>query len=155
LTYWPHPDGASIGHRLARLQQRDGLFARSAGQPDEYVHVAATAVALRGMVAWMEQSNVGNSQNDRTKDHFAVIRRCIDRAWEGLARAWRDHCETTLATGEPSGTDLSWAIALWQLGECDEARYRLPVARIARSLKSSDATLLADDVSRLALTLAA
>jgi hypothetical protein len=48
-----------------------------------------------------------------------------------------------------------WAIVLWQLGDCDDARTHLPIAEMRRSLTSRSTALVAEDLSRLALTMAA
>ncbi len=145
ITYWPSPDGTALAHRLVRMQRRDGVFCGGASA-DSGARVAATAVALRGLIDWVTQHNDQRATGGND-DRLAIIRKAIARAWEALAREWRD------ARTRGKCDEAVWAIALWQLGDCDDARKHLPIDEIRRNVIASSAALLADDLTRLAITL--
>jgi hypothetical protein len=140
LAYWPHPDGAALAQKLVRLQRRDGLFGHGLARDTDVI--AASAIALRGLIDWA-------SQFPPDDNRLALVRQSIDRAWRAIA------AQSTDAKDEREWNEVTWAIVLWQLGECDEARARLPIRQIRSRITSASAALLADDLSRLALTMAA
>jgi hypothetical protein len=144
LTYWPHPHGAGLAHRLVRMQRRDGAFGGGL-EPSADATLAATAAALRGLIDWLAQHN----HSGRNDDRLALIRNSIDRAWRALATA----CATARASDQ--WDHVAWAIVLWQLGDCEDARLHLPIDRIRRQIEDSSAAPIADDLTRLALTMAA
>jgi hypothetical protein len=144
LTYWPHPHGAGIAHRLVRIQRRDGSFV-SGTESSADATLAVTATALRGLIDWLAQ----HDHSGRNDDRLALIRNSIDRAWHALAAAF------ATARASDQWDHVAWAIVLWQLGDCDDARLNLPIDRIRREIEDSSAAPIADDLTRLALTMAA
>jgi hypothetical protein len=143
IAYRPHPLATTFAHRLARMQQQDGLFGTGSAA------VAATAVALRGLVDWLNEQVDGES-----REGDAVIRETIARAWKGLARRWTGSWRRT-GTKTMTADDACWAVVLWQLGNVPHASAHLPITEIRRALARSSSVLRTDDLSRLALTMAA
>jgi len=153
LDYASHPHGAHLAHAplahaplahtplahaLLRLQRREGLFGPE--QVPAETLIAASAVALRGLIDWSERFA---EQDERA----AIFRGAIQRGWCALSAAF---VAGTLQ--RRAWDDVAWAIVLWQLAECPEAHQRLPIAAIRRRLTSEPAALTAsDDLTRLAL----
>ena len=140
LAYWPVPDGADLAHRLLRLQRRDGLFGphsvSNAGQL-----IGASAVALRGLIEW-------SAAFDHREGERLLLERSIVRGLRALASVW--------SGATPGGASLvPWAIVLWQLGDSSEALATIPMESIRKAVAAADQDLLHDDLTRLALTMAA
>ncbi|HVP73689.1 MAG TPA: hypothetical protein VMS30_08120 [Phycisphaerales bacterium] len=131
LAYWPVPDGSELAHRLMRLQHRDGLFA---GQ------IGASAVALRGLIEW-------SGGFDQREDECLLLERSVERGVRALAAAWS-------GAALDSESLAQWAIVLWQLGDSSEVLAPL-LQSIRKAVAASDPHLLCDDLTRLALTMAA
>ncbi len=140
LAYWPVPEGADLAHRLLRLQPRDGLFGPPHSMPNAAPIIAASAVALRGLIEW-------NGAFEHREDERPLLERSIDRGLRALASVW---------SGAATSRELvPWAIVLWQLGDSEQALATLPAKWIRSAVAAADPGLLHDDLTRLALTMAA
>ena len=141
LAYWPVPEGIEFSHQLFRLQRRDGLFGPAHSNPSDGWIVAASAVALRGMSEW-------SAAFEHREDERLLLERSIARGLGAIASVW-----SCAATG---GESLApWAIVLWQLGDNEQALAILPLRSIRNAIATADPDLLRDDLTRLALTMAA
>lgn len=141
LAYWSVPDGSDLAHQLLRLQRRDGSFGQRHAVADSQHLIEGSAVALRALIEWLDAF-------DHREDERSLLEQSIERGLLALKREWRQR-----ETGDSN--DLAWAIVLWQMGDEDRARERLPMTAIRKRLSSVSPALLADDLTRLALTMAA
>lgn len=141
LAYAPVPEGSDLAHRLIRLQRRDGLFGPPHSISGPQHLIAGTAVALRGMIDWRHQFQ-------HRDDESALLDQCIDRALDAIA--WLFHADADAEVDE-----AALAVALWQLGDCERAGARLPMAKIRLRITQAAPEFLRDDLPRLALTMAA
>jgi len=137
LTYGPSEAAAGLAERLLGLQRRDGLFGAGAD-----ASVAASAVALRGLLDWRQQRKDAGSAPDHRLE--GAIRRGI----EALAAVVARRCTSPL-----DRVDLE--VVLWQLGRIKAFRRAVPVVEIAPSPIGPDGRGRGDDLTRFATAAAA
>src|SRR5690606_19629896 len=116
LTYGPSPVANHLARRLLAMQRRDGLFGYGS-EPTNELLLAATAAALRGMLAWVEQHRAM---------HQAVpvwVENTINLGLDALAAKFNEK-PNMIADA------VGWAIVLWQLGDQEAFRSRVPVAEL-------------------------
>lgn len=140
LAYWAVPEGCDLAHRLLRLQQRDGTFSCPSANLDWSAKIAATSVALRGLADW----RMGFSHHPA---ELAMLDQAIERACTALA--------SLITTNFEGMGDALRALVLWQLADCNQACASLPLRDMHNRLAKADSDFLRDDLSRLALTMAA
>ena len=137
LTYGPSEMTARLVKRLLLLQQPDGRFGETASPT-----AAATAVALRGLLAWRDQLEQAHHVLS------PALAAAIERGLVALS--------ATLGDDSKSQTDrLDVEIILWQLGRCEAFRQALPAAAISTALGGSPAGGQRDDLARFATAAAA
>jgi hypothetical protein len=133
LTYGPSAMTARLVKRLLLLQHADGLFGADAATSP-----AATAVAIRGLLAWRDQLEEAGHIVD------PALQRAIERGLAALIAAASGNTEAVV-----DQTDRE--IILWQLGQCDAFRRALPAA----SIPAAPAAVPHDDLTRFATAAAA
>lgn len=141
LTYWPLPAGAEIAHRLMWLQRRDGLFGAAHSTSPQDQLIAGSAVALRGLIDWA-------TAFAHREDERSLLQAAIHRGLTSIASSFDE-------APSASSREVSWAVVLWQLGDCDIASECLPLRSMRERVAASSPELLRDDLTRLALTMAA
>lgn len=147
LAYWALPEGVDLAHRLLRLQRRDGLYGSNSAEIDHLI--GPTAIAVRALVDWLSHFNHDEAER-------ALLQQSVERACLALCVAFeRESHDVRDAREQHETEDARWAIVLWQLGDCEAACARLPMHEIHDRIKTSSPAFRADDLSRLALTMAA
>jgi hypothetical protein len=136
LTYGPSDMADGLAGRLLRLQRPDGLFGGRVAPS-----VAASAVALRGLLIWGEQR--GRSAGT---DH--LLDSAIERGIASIAAAL-----SRPGLRPPDRVDIE--VVLWQLGRDEEFRRAVPVTKIAPSPAGSGRGRGGDDLTRFATAAAA
>ncbi len=139
LAYWAVPEGSDLAHRLMRLQRHDGSFSDVACEQHDASHVAATAIALRGLVHW-------RTAFTHREDEAALLDRAITRGFRALSSSLAESHDIS---------EIALAVVVWQLGDCELAGTHLPMSDLQSRLASAESVFLRDDLPRLALTLAA
>lgn len=165
LSYRPTPMADRIAECLAAMQCDDGMFRAgcetvqsSAGggrrraatlEPiaasDADVVVAATAVALRGLIAWRQLGEPNRLSN------VALSPDAVERGLDAIAAAF----ERDLENNALHRHARAWAIVLWQLGDVDRFRARVAVDDLLDVIEAGDAETVSDDISRYAQAVAA
>src|SRR5688572_17121639 len=110
LTYRPTPMADGLVQLLMALQRFDGSFA---GPTSRTLNLAATSTALRGLLTWREQRAAAAIGADFDVDA------AIERGLNFLQAAFGEHAHMEDAA-------LGWAIVLWQLGDIEAFRSRVP-----------------------------
>ncbi len=150
ITYSPTELAGSLTRRLLSLQRDDGFFAE--GNQTEASTLAATAVALRGLITFNAQQQWTHSVNrlslNPTTDVLTAITAAINLGLAALANEYeKSHAPDTLAAG--------WAIALWQLGDVADFRRLISINDLLTALDESATDLVEDELSRYAHAMAA
>jgi hypothetical protein len=140
LAYWALPEGVDLAHRLLHMQRRDGHFGLATADIDDII--ASTAIGIRALTDWL--ANFKHDDAERS-----LVHRGVDRACLALRVAFNGE------SNDEAPNPAAWAVVLWQLGDCDIACKRLPLREIREHVRASDPEFRADDLSRLALTMAA
>lgn len=164
LTYGPCPTAETVLGSLLELQSSSGLFMSpganptglpvcqtSPGQPGKQCPdgaLAATAVALRGILDWIKQATDNPYIKSSCLDLLASAQEAADRGIAGLvSRLRRDD------TSPFSATDL--AITIWQLGDVEFARKRLGLPERTGLLSLDSASSDHDELTQHAFSSAA
>ena len=137
LTYGPTDIADRLACRLLRLQRPDGLFGGR-----ESPSLAASAVALRGLLTWGEQGGRSAAGPHHRLDS------AIERGIAAIAA-------TLSRPGQRSSDRVDVEVVLWQLGHNDAFRRAVPVTRIAPSPAGSERRRGGDDLTRFATAAAA
>jgi hypothetical protein len=137
LTYGPSEAAAGLAERLLGLQGPDGLFGSG---PD--ASIAASAVALRGLLDWRRQREDARAAPDHRL--AGAIRRGMDALVASVARR---------RVAPLDRVDLE--VVLWQLGRIRAFRRAVPVVELAPSPAASNGRGRGDDLTRFATAAAA
>jgi hypothetical protein len=143
ITYRPAPQSAALMARLLQLQRDDGTFRASPIGDDETI-LAATAVAIRALIAHQSQCAAFNMQLN------AVVNHAIARGIDSLARA-ATNCLRDQLIIDPA----CWAIVLWQLGDIPDFRAHVPTEPLLDLLDQTGAQMIEDELTRYAHAMAA
>ena len=167
LTYRPTPMADSLATMLLELQLESGLFnvvldgdgcgdeRRSAVAPfrpgavapvrEQLGVLGASAVAIHGLIRWRRQSECARAAN------LAVASTAVERGLDAIAEVFDRHKET----GQWADFAVDWAIVLWQLGDIEAFRARVPIDELLDMLDAGDANLLHDELCKHAQAVAA
>lgn len=143
MTYRPAPNSALLVSRLLELQSPNGTFG-SASLGDNDAFLAASAVAIRALVAYRSQCAAFQTQSN-ARVNFAIAQG-IDALAHHAADCLRD--QIILAP-------VAWAIVLWQLGDVVEFRARVRTDAMLDLLDQTGAELIEDELARYAHAMAA
>jgi hypothetical protein len=141
LTYAATPETDALATLLLGMQRGDGLFG-SVLMPVSDRCIAATAAAIRGLLAWTDLRAGPTNELDRQ------VHEALDRAMAALAQRFQ-------RTNAFNDEALGWAIVLWQLSDRREFRRLLTPAALTHRLRASDIESEIQDLFRHALALAA
>lgn len=141
LTYAPTATADRIARRLVVMQRRDGLFGYGSDTPYETL-LAATAAAVRGLIDYAGHLRASGQPLNPS------VNQALERGMDALANSFASLTNTTNGA-------LGWAIVLWQLGDVQAFRQRVPVHQLLAMLNHAAVELIDDDLSRLATAMAA
>lgn len=141
ITYRPTPAAQMLAQQLIALQRDDGTF----GDPLEISaesSLAATAVALRGLIAHASQIELTGAAAPES------ITTSIEDGVNALASQYH-------SMNDHGVHAVDWAIVLWQLGETPHLRDHVPVDHLLTMLDETATDLIEDDLCRYAHAMAA